>query len=59
MIIRDNADAFDAYDREQAKAEDQAPHCDWCGEAMYEYYYEIGDEKVCDRCIEDCRHWVD
>lgn len=56
--MRDNFDFADDEDKRLAKLEAEAEHCDWCGEAMYECYYEIGQDKVCDRCIDDRRHWI-
>jgi hypothetical protein len=31
--------------------------CDWCWTRIYEgdAYYKIGDEVVCERCVEDAR----
>lgn len=57
--LNDAFDDFDRYDAECAKAEAKQPHCDWCGEAMWEYYYQIGNDKVCDRCVEECRVDID
>lgn len=59
MRIPDNFDLYDAYEREQARQEKHQPKCDWCGEAMWEFYYKIGDDRVCDRCIDDCKCWID
>lgn len=51
---------FDSYDREQAMAESKLPHCDHCGEAIYEYYYEINGEIVCEECLEiNYKKWVE
>jgi formylmethanofuran dehydrogenase subunit E len=57
--LLDPEDFFEIEDRRLAKLEADAPHCDWCGEAMWEYYYLIGDDKVCDRCVEECRVDID
>ena len=57
--MKDNFDLYDEEEKRLAKAEKNQPHCDWCGEAMWEYYFQIGDEKVCDRCIEECRVDID
>jgi formylmethanofuran dehydrogenase subunit E len=46
---------FERGDREQAKEEAKLPHCDYCGEPIYETYYEINDDKVCEECL--ARHF--
>jgi hypothetical protein len=30
--------------------------CDWCGKEIFhdERYYDMGDETVCEDCIDDC-----
>jgi formylmethanofuran dehydrogenase subunit E len=43
---------FNRYDLEQARYEARLPHCDCCGEAIYEKYYEINDEIYCEECLE-------
>ena len=50
---------FERYDREQAEHEATLPHCDECGEAIYESYYEIHNELICDKCIEQFKQYVD
>lgn len=57
--MKDNFDLYDEEEKRLAKAEKEQPHCDWCGEAMWEYYFHIGDDKVCDRCVEECRVDID
>ena len=44
---------FSRHDAERAKAEERLPHCDYCGEVIYEKYYEIGGKIVCEDCLED------
>ena len=44
---------FDRYDREQAQREARLPHCEYCGEPIYEKYYEICGKIVCEECLED------
>lgn len=56
--MKDNFDFYDEEEKRLAKAEKEQPHCDWCGEAMWEYYFKIGEDKVCDRCIEEAREWI-
>lgn len=50
---------FDRYDQEQAEYEATLPHCELCGEAIYESYYEIDGKIICDECIERLRHYID
>lgn len=43
---------FERYDAEQAKEEERLPHCEYCGEVIYEKYYNIGGEIICSDCLE-------
>ena len=43
---------FDRWDREQAEHEERLPHCAICGEAIYEKYYVIEGEIICEDCLE-------
>lgn len=59
-MIPDYNDLFDAYDRKQAREEARLPHCDCCGEPIWEKYYEINGEIYCEECLEkNFSHWVD
>lgn len=49
----DPAADFDRYDREQAKAEAKLPHCDICGNAITDHYYNINGEIYCEECLDD------
>lgn len=54
MLYTDNPVAdFLQYDREQAEEESNLPHCDYCGEAIYESYYNINGEILCSKCLDD------
>jgi formylmethanofuran dehydrogenase subunit E len=44
---------FARHDAEQARQEERLPHCDYCGEVIYEKYYEINGKIVCEDCLED------
>jgi formylmethanofuran dehydrogenase subunit E len=44
---------FNRYDREQARREARLPKCAYCGEAIYEKYYEINEKIICEECLED------
>lgn len=46
---------FNRRDREDAKYEKRLPHCDYCGEVIYETYYDINGDKVCEECL--ARHF--
>ena len=38
---------------------DSRPVCDGCGDPIQEdYYYEIGDMMLCERCIQECKTFV-
>lgn len=32
---------------------DQKYYCDYCGERITDYYYEINDRYVCQECLDD------
>lgn len=54
MSYTDNPLAdFDRYDEEQALREQDYPHCDYCGEVIYDHYYYICTEIVCEECLEE------
>ena len=58
--VRDNYDLWEAHDREQEEALEDLPKCDWCGEPIQsEYLYSIGNEIVCEDCMEECKVSVD
>lgn len=52
-MIPDYNDLFERLDREQARREARLPHCEYCGEAIYEKYYEIDGKVICEDCLED------
>lgn len=51
--MMDYNDLFGAHDRAQARKEARLPHCEYCGEPIYEKYYEINGKIVCEECLED------
>lgn len=54
MYITDDPVAdFDRYDAEQAAYEAKLPHCVYCGEPMWDDYYEIDGEVVCRDCLDE------
>ena len=44
---------FDRYDREQAREEAKLPHCDCCGCAISDRYWNINGEIYCEECLND------
>ena len=51
---------FARHDAEQAREEASLPHCDYCGEAIYESYYYINGETICKDCMDDSfKRYVD
>ena len=42
---------FNRLDAQRAKDEANLPHCDYCGEVIYESYYEINGEIICEECM--------
>ena len=64
MRVPDNLDAYNAYEREQARAEACASKCAICGEPIWEdAAYDLSDfgfrTLVCENCAEDwMRDWL-
>lgn len=54
-----NLIALDRYEERLARAEEHAPKCTWCGEAIYEYGYRIDDLFLCESCMENSREYVE
>ena len=51
---------FERYDSEKEEATESFPHCDCCGEVIYEYLWEIDGETYCEDCLnENFRRSVD
>lgn len=52
-------DAYSQWLEHEAQAErwlESLPVCSICGEPIQdEYYYELGDEKICESCMNDFR----
>ena len=50
-------DLWQLHDDEQEKQLKELPVCDYCGEPVQdEYYYQINDEVICTRCLNEyCR----
>lgn len=60
MYIPDNLDAYNAHEKEQERWLASRPVCSWCGEPIQEEYaYKIGDELVCEYCIDERREYID
>ena len=55
MIYTDNPVAdFARYDAEQSRKLSELPVCCLCGEPIQdEYYYEIGVDILCEKCLND------
>lgn len=54
MYITDNPIAdFDRYEQEQEKKLKRFPRCDYCGETIYETYYDINGETFCKECLDE------
>lgn len=49
----DYNDLFERHDREQAAYEARLPHCEYCGAAIWDTYYEIDEKVVCEDCLND------
>lgn len=61
--MREPIDYYMEHELEEERAYQRwlkkRPICDWCLEPIEEdYAYRIGDELVCEHCIEDCRERV-
>lgn len=56
----DNFDLYDMEERRLARAENHRPHCDLCGEPIWDdYAYRIGEYLVCESCMEDSKESVE
>lgn len=46
--------------REQDKALERLPKCDYCGEPIQEeYYFDLCGDRVCERCVENMKRRID
>lgn len=54
-MIQDNLDRFNMHDERMERELDSLQTCDWCGEKVQEYYFEIHSEIVCETCLENVR----
>lgn len=60
MIGPEPVDDFLRQDREQAEADKKRPHCDECGEPIWDYFaYDIGGRLLCEECINNARVYLD
>lgn len=51
---------FNRYDREREAMEKKLPHCDYCDCVIYEEYYKINGETLCEEClIDNFKHQVE
>lgn len=57
-MVPDNYDMWKSHDRAHSKAEEQAPHCAWCGAPLGDTYYQINGSDVCEECIDGCRRYA-
>lgn len=49
-----NTAALDKWLQKEADAYRAARKCDYCGEPIWDdYYYQIGNDEVCERCLVD------
>lgn len=54
MYIPDNYDLWKRHDAEQYEKLEELPLCDYCEEHIQsDYYYEIGNECICEECLND------
>ena len=56
--IPDNYDLWAAHEMELCQQEEKAEHCAWCGEPIWDEYYDISGDIVCDRCVDGCRRYI-
>ena len=48
----DNYGLWEAHEREQEKALEKLPECDYCGEAIQDdFYFDINGDIVCEECL--------
>lgn len=51
MNVPDNYDQWEAHERQQERQRSKYPSCDICGEALYEYCYQIEGKTLCSACV--------
>ncbi len=64
MNCPDNYDAFARHDAEQERAEKNwvkgLPICPWCDKPIRtDICFVIGDEIVCEDCIDECKDYTE
>jgi formylmethanofuran dehydrogenase subunit E len=53
MWVDDAIDELNRKEWEQEKRERRLPHCDYCDCVIYEEYYAINGEILCEECLND------
>jgi hypothetical protein len=43
---------FLCHDAAQVRYEERLPHCEYCEKALYDTYYCIDGEILCEKCVE-------
>lgn len=56
--IPDNYEIWEAHERELERRAQEAEHCAWCGRPIYDAYYDISGDMVCEECVDGCRRYV-
>lgn len=45
-------------ERENCDYDDRSVRCAWCGENIFDKYYQIDGDSVCAECIEQCERII-
>ena len=52
MKVKDNYEAWEAYEANRERRLAELPVCDYCERPIQdEYYYYINGENICERCL--------
>ena len=49
---------FAMWDREEQSWLDSLPKCDFCGEPIQDYYFDLCGDKYCEKCMDEHRKAV-
>lgn len=59
MMCPDNYDRWRERQLQQDREDEHREKCDYCGEPIYDRYYEVFDKFVCETCMDGCVRYAD
>ena len=51
MKVKDNYEAWEAYEANMERALAERPVCDYCGRPIQDDHYYINGENICEKCL--------